>query len=266
LNAPRVFDMQHYQTLNPSRAAAVNLVLTDVRRQQDLKTAADVGCGLGYFSGFLDSLGLLVRGVDGRNDNVEEASRRFPHISFRTIDAEADALRALGTFDVVLCFGLLYHLENPFRAIRNLHAMTSKLLLVESVVFPGSEPIMALIDEEPNDDQGLHHIAFYPTEACLVKLLYRAGFPNVYRFSTMPEHPDFRPTANVRQVRTMLAASEYSLATASLELMVESHIAIKPWDAASGAKEAGFFDKLRRFVDKPLPEKVESLKRRLGSE
>jgi hypothetical protein len=37
------------------------------------------------------------------------------------------SLRDIGTVDLVLSVGLLYHLENPFRAIRNFHALTGKL-------------------------------------------------------------------------------------------------------------------------------------------
>src|SRR5580765_2579479 len=118
--------------------------------------------------------GPKVIGVDGRQQNVEEARRRFPEIAFRHCDAQDAALRALGQFDLVFCFGLLYHLENPLLTIRHLHAMTTKLLLVEAVIFPGEEPIMALVDEGMTEDQGLNHFAFYPTEACLIKMLYRA--------------------------------------------------------------------------------------------
>jgi 2-polyprenyl-3-methyl-5-hydroxy-6-metoxy-1,4-benzoquinol methylase len=102
-----------------------------------LRTALDVGCGLGHFSGLLHSSGLQVSAVDGRQGNVEEGRRRYPQVSFRKFDAEDYALRELGKFDLVFCFGLLYHLENPMLTIRHLQAMTKTLLLVEAVTFPG---------------------------------------------------------------------------------------------------------------------------------
>lgn len=266
MSAPRVFDLTHYEKLNTTRAAVVGDLLTHLKGQLTLKTAIDVGCGMGYFSAYLDSLGLEVTAVDGRGENVEEAGRRVPHVRFHTQNAEDRALPDLGRFDLVLCFGLLYHLENPFAAIRNLHALTSHLLLVESVIFPGSEPMMALVDEVPNADQGLNNIAFYPTEACLVKMMYQAGFPNVFRLSRMPEHPDFHTARNVRRVRTMLAGSYHSLAGLSFDVIAEPRIPIRPWDATSGAREDDFLDRLRRFLDKPLPGKVEAVKRRLTSD
>jgi SAM-dependent methyltransferase len=250
LSAPRVFDLHHYQTLNPSRAAATKNVLAEVRDQLGLHTAADVGCGLGYFSSLLHSLGLSVRGTDGRKENVEEASRRFPHISFQTMDAEDDALRALGCFDLVLCFGLLYHLENPFHAIRNLHGITSKLLLVESVVFPGAEPIMALVDEGPHADQGLHHIGFYPTESCLVKLLYKAGFANVYQFAKMPNLQDYDARRRGGRLRTMLAASHILINSGLLELVKEPQPRLieRLWPDGNAEPKASYFQKVRRLA------------------
>src|SRR5262249_31737188 len=142
LNEPRIFDRSHYQSLNEARGAVVRQLLSELRPMLNLQTAVDVGCGLGYFSGLLHSLGLGVTAIDGRRENVEEAQRRFPEIPFHVINAEDSALLDLGHFDLVFCFGLLYHLENPFMTIRHLHAMTLKLLLVEAVCFPSSEPIL----------------------------------------------------------------------------------------------------------------------------
>jgi SAM-dependent methyltransferase len=241
-------------------------LLSELKYQLRVETAIDVGCGMGYFSAYLHSRGLQVTAVDGRKENVEEAGRRVPQVEFHTVNAEDYALRDLGQFDLVLCFGLLYHLENPFVALRHLHALTKHFLLVESVIFPGAEPMMALVDEEMHEDQGLNHLAFYPTEACLVKLMYRAGFPNVYRFSKMPEHDHYHSTQNARQVRTMLAASRSPLQTNLLEPAAEPRMGMKPWDPTSGMKEEVLLQKLRRFADKPLPDKIRSLKFRLSAD
>src|SRR5260370_25558098 len=143
LSSPRVFDQAHYDSLNVARGAKVSEILSELKDKLGLQTAIDVGCGFGYFSALLGSLGLAVSGVEGRRENAEEAARRTPGVVFHTLNAEDPALASLGRFDLVFCFGLLYHLENPFLAVRHLHAITEKILLVECVVFPGSEPIMA---------------------------------------------------------------------------------------------------------------------------
>jgi SAM-dependent methyltransferase len=171
------------------------------------KTALDVGCGVGEFSRVLASMGLDVSGVDVRRENVAEARDRFPDLAFRELSVEADAFRGLGSFDLVLCFGLLYHLENPFAAIRNLFAVTKSLLIVESQVIPETLPSATLVDEGEAEDQSLHYVAFVPSEACLVKMLYRAGFTSVFRPRHLPEHPDFKRSPRSQQRRTVLTAA-----------------------------------------------------------
>lgn len=261
MNAPRIFDAKHYESLNASRDAVVSALLSELMQPLGLRTALDVGCGLGYFSGLLRSLGFEVSAVDGRQQNVEEAQRRFPQIPFRRCDAQDVALRELGKFDLIFCFGLLYHLENPMLTVRHLHAMTQQLLLVEAVIYPGEQPIMALVDEGPTEDQGLNHIAFYPTEACLVKMLYRSGFSSVYGFNIQPSHPEYIAGNKTRRTRTMLAASIEPVRSRFLEYLVESSVPIAPWDPTNNTTKLHMLQKLRWFVNNSLAEKLKSIKR-----
>lgn len=202
-----VFDQNHYDALNRARAVFLDRFLPEWKRQFAMKNAIDVGCGFGYFSAFLAVQGFEVVAIDGREQNISEARRRYEGIDFQLFDAEQPSLAGLGSFDLVLCFGLLYHLENPFRAIRNLFSLTRQVLVLESVSIPSQAVAMELLDESTLDDQGLNYVAFYPSEACLVKMLYRAGFRQVYSFSEHPQHADFQSNRNRHRYRTMLVAS-----------------------------------------------------------
>lgn len=266
MSSARIFDLAVYGELNKARAAVVSQLLLGLRERTTLRTALDVACGAGYFSGLLSSLGFEVIGVDGRQENVEDCTQRYPAIRFERFNAEETALRSLGKFDLVLCFGLLYHLENPLMAIRHLEALTRNVLLVEGVIFQGREPIMGLIDELPLDDQGLSYTAFYPTEACLQKMLYRAGFSHVYKFKAMPRFPGYRKSGRLPKVRTMLAASHEPILTDLLEPVSEPRIYVAPWDQRSVAASKGWIQKLVRFMNKPLAEKVNSVKRAIGTQ
>jgi SAM-dependent methyltransferase len=259
LASTRIFDQQHYDLLNSSRGEVVSRLLAEIKMPLGLRTAVDVGCGLGYFSGLLQSTGFEVTGVDGRHQNVEEAQRRNPNTRFLRFDAEDPSLRSLGRFDLVFCFGLLYHLENPLLAIRHLRAMTEKVLLVEGVIFPGDEPTMGLVDEGPSEDQGLNHIAFYPTEACLQKMLYCAGFRFVYRFTAPPEHPGYHRNGRIPKIRTMLAASHELITSSQLEVVPQPSTPIQPWDAENVAANTSSAEALRGFSQKRLSEKLKIL-------
>ncbi len=134
--------------------------------------------------------------------------------------------------------------------IRHLHAMTKNVLLVESVTFPGQEPIMALVDEGRTEDQGLNHLAFYPTESCLVKMLYRAGYSDVYGFRKQPNHPEYREGINARRTRTMLVGGLKPIQSALLDRLSEVSTPIAPWDPSSGAAEPDTLQKLKLLMGK----------------
>lgn len=263
LSSPRIFDREHYDSLNEARANSIRDFLAPLKEELGLQSAVDVGCGVGFFSGVLRSFGLRVAGVDGRADNAGEARRRHPEIDFHLCDAEELTVKLLGQFDLVFCYGLLYHLQNPFRVIKQLKEMTKKLLLVEAAIYPGNEPVMALVDEPPQEDQGLGYFAFYPTQQCYEKMLYRAGFSYVYRFSELPEHEAYFASPGKRRVRTLLAASHQPLRWPGLKLIAEPMSSIQPCDPTSGLKGPVLLNRVRRFTQLPTKEKITTVKRLL---
>src|SRR6266700_5002405 len=187
----RIFDRPHYRALDQARIMLLRKCLGEWKNQLGLGTAWDIGCGVGNFSTLLMELGFQTRALEGREDNAAEARKRNPGLHVNVADVEDPAIAEWGPSDLVLCFGLMYHLENPFRAIRSLHRLTGKLIIVESVCTGDEHPTLLLCQEETSEDQGLQNIAFYPSETCLIKMLYCSGFANVYRFVSLPDHKDF---------------------------------------------------------------------------
>jgi tRNA (mo5U34)-methyltransferase len=216
-----VFDRQSRQRIHESRKEFLGRLLHDFRAAHDLTSALDVGCGIGFFSNFLSSHGLKVVGLDAREENIAEAGSRYPGVEFIHGDAEDSSIQKLGQFDLVVCFGLLYHLENPFRVVRNLCALTKQILIIESMVSPGLEPIARLVHETPGKDQGLHYVALIPSEACLVRMLFHAGFTEVYATTALPNDEDFLETVTRHRRRTMLVVSKQRLHSALLRPLTQ---------------------------------------------
>lgn len=106
------------------------------------KTAVDLGCLEGGLSYELWRAGLTVLGVEGRADNLErcllvrdwfEAAGRMDFVQ-----ADVRDFRPGRTFDVVLCSGLLYHLDDPAAYIGELGKLTAPggLLYLDTHVAP----------------------------------------------------------------------------------------------------------------------------------
>jgi SAM-dependent methyltransferase len=240
-----VFDK--YGEINDRRKEFLQNTLEDLIPGYNLKTAMDVGCGVGYFSNFLALMGMDVTAFDGRNENVSEARDRYPHIAFKQYDIEDLRPSELEPCDLVLCFGLLYHLENPFRAIRNLSLLTKKFLIIESMVAPFEQPLAALVDETHSVDQSLNYVALVPSEKALIKMLYKAGFVSVFRAQELPEHEDFKESMSCKRRRGIFIGSKLDVSILNFMKLTEPP-APDIWEKRMGQKAQRFLRILKRSI------------------
>jgi len=261
--APTVFDQKRYVELIEARGETIRKIVPELRRALNLSTALDAGCGLGFFSDVLRECGLLVHGFDGRAENVAEAQRRYPGIPFELGDVEDCKIKDLGSFDLVLCFGLLYHLESPLKAIRNLRALAKKVLFVESMCLPTFE-LQIILREEPRlVDQSLSDLALYPSEGSIVKMLFRSGFKYVYRTAVLPDHDEFRETPYFRRRRTVLLASSEPILIGGLIPLDEPCEASHPWQKQP--PRPPWPQRLKRLWQRPARINYAALTRRIHS-
>jgi FkbM family methyltransferase len=255
------FDQREYRKLIEARGETIRQVVGKLKRALHLSNAVDAGCGVGFFSKTLEDCGLNACGFDGRAENVNEARNRFPQIPFGQGDIEDRTILELGRFDLVLCFGLLYHLENPLRAVRNLRGLTEKCLLLESMCVPEEKSSMLLREEPEQGDQSLTSVACYPSEGSMVKMLYRAGFAAVYRVTRLPDHDDFRETTDHARRRTVLLASSVPIDIAGFRLLPEPQEKENPW-AKKPVVTPTLPQRIRRFLASPIRRKYITLANR----
>ena len=204
-----LFDQPYYLEINEARWATASAILSSL---PPMNTCIDAGCGPGWFSSRLLETGLSVFGFDGRHEIVEEARKRAPGALFSTLDITSrHAADGLPVADLVFCFGLLYHLENPFAAIRGLHGATRRFMLIETQIAPESGPACRLVSEGNNETQGLTYHALIPSRSVLVKMLYVAGYKSVLRYTGRTNHPDFYDTEDKLHRREIFLASRVSV-------------------------------------------------------
>jgi FkbM family methyltransferase len=183
-----VFDTDAAHAINESRMAHLESLQLPLAHRRVL----DVGCGVGHLAQFFVAKGCEVICIDAREENIASLRTRYPGLGARVLNVETDSLLPLGRFDIVFSFGLLYHLENPIAALRNMAAVCDDLLLLETVILDHPEPLVRIVDEPTETvSQAVSGVAVRPTPAFVSMALSRAGLPFVYAPLTPPKHPDF---------------------------------------------------------------------------
>jgi hypothetical protein len=174
-------------------------------------TALDLACHQGWFALHLARRGFdSILGVDARAEHLADAQLMADVLGVRTLrplqlDIEDARPADLGTHDVTLMLGLLYHLENPVRALRLARAVTRRLLVVESQVVPnlsgvvdwgswrfqrhmvGSFGIIDETEETHAPEASVRGICLAPSAEALEWLLRRVGFARVERLLPPPD-------------------------------------------------------------------------------
>jgi tRNA (mo5U34)-methyltransferase len=114
---------------------------------------------------------------------------RSSHADVVVADFMAMDLQPLGAFDVVLFLGVIYHLEEPLRALRRVRQVTRGVAVIESEAVTvsglGRRPLWQFVDAAQ-----LHHdptIWWVPTAEGLRSMCLAAGFARADLVSGPPE-------------------------------------------------------------------------------
>jgi len=110
---------------------------------QDLrgKRVLDVGAWDGWFSFECERRGAEVVAVDCLPlDTFLEAKELLKsRVEYLTLDVNELSAQRLGTFDIVLFFGVLYHLRHPLLGLEKATELSTGLVLIESYVIEREE-------------------------------------------------------------------------------------------------------------------------------
>ncbi len=165
----------------------------------------DIACHQGFFATQLARRGCReVVAVDARAEHIADTTLMagvYGLANLRTVRADIATLdaAALGTFDVTLMLGLLYHVENPVGALRLARALTRRACVIETQVTPNMTGVVdwgaytfqrhmvgsfALIDETDEThapEASTTGICLCPSYEALRFVLSKVGFARVER-------------------------------------------------------------------------------------
>jgi hypothetical protein len=159
-------------------------------------TVLEVGAGIGDLSSYYADRGNPITITEGREENLALVHRyypkdEYPHVEIRPLDMEEPTLLPNAPFDLIHCYGLLYHLRKAERAIAYMSESCKRLLLLETCVSYGSEELTHLLHEPSYDPtQAMSGTGCRPTRSWIFSQLKR-HFEYVYVPRTQPNHREF---------------------------------------------------------------------------
>lgn len=160
----------------------------------------DVACNNGGVSIEAAKQGAnFVLGVDIVEKYIQQARFVKAALGYENVEFEQTSVydidaKDIGKFDVTLCLGLLYHLENPVLAMRKVGAVTRHIMVVDTQILPTPEdpkPLWhmaparkAQLTDDPQKAQwnlykDQDYLRFKPNQSAVRRLLKFLGFEKI---------------------------------------------------------------------------------------
>ena len=151
------------------------------------KKILELGSGHGHIGAFFAELGAEVLCLDGRSQNVIFATlkhRRIPNIRFEQFNLDQD-FSAFGRFDLIINFGLIYHLKNVEAHLRWFFSIADDMVL-ETVVCDSTDPQKIFFCEERSevDEEALEGTGSRPSPFYVERIAQDSNF-EIMRYFTV---------------------------------------------------------------------------------
>lgn len=154
-------------------------------------TVLEVGAGIGDHSSFFIDRGCHMVISEARKENMKIIQSRYPNIRTLQLDLNNPPKTFNESFDIVYCYGVLYHTQDPVRAIEFMGNCCKKMLLLSTRVSFGNEELLNLVPENAaNPIQSISGTGCRPTRKWIYNHL-RKYFKYVYLPITQPNHDEF---------------------------------------------------------------------------
>lgn len=127
----------------------------------------------GYIGYRFSLMGAQVHCIEGRQANVDNIRRTFPALSVEQADLDRPDW-PWGKWDIIINFGLYYHLQNYHREHMVNCLQNCNLMFFETVVYDSSEPEL-FVRSESGDDQSLTDVGGNPSTSYVENILRENG-------------------------------------------------------------------------------------------
>ncbi len=142
----------------------------------------EVGAGIGDHSHYYIDRECSVTITEVRAESLRYLEKRYPDCRVRLLDMESPSHIEGSPFDVVHCYGLLYHLGNPQEALAFLSQNTTGMLFLETRVSFGEDREINLAAETKSEPhQAYSGTGCWPTRPWVFEELRRLSTMCIFR-------------------------------------------------------------------------------------
>ncbi|HDY89391.1 MAG TPA: class I SAM-dependent methyltransferase [bacterium] len=154
-------------------------------------TVLEVGAGIGDLSHYYIDRRCKITITEARLENLQYLKKRFPDENIQYLNMESPSYLKEAPFDIVHCYGLIYHLSNPEQALQFLSSCCKKMLFLSTCVsFANSNIINWVTENQSSLTQAISGTGCLPTRPWVFKKLSKL-FKYVYIPKTQPNHEEF---------------------------------------------------------------------------
>lgn len=137
------------------------------------KRILELGAFNGYVGACMQQLGADVLSIEGRTSNVKQIRKNFPQLKCEVGDLDTDVW-AYGKWDIIINFGLYYHLQHKHEAHLKNCIQNCDLMFFETVIRDNYQP-MIFYRKESGSDQSLSGVGGYPTTSYVENIFNSMG-------------------------------------------------------------------------------------------
>lgn len=138
------------------------------------KTLLDLGCRFGDNGNRFHEYGAIVTCCDARMENLQKTNDMFPHLKTFYIDLDNEDIE--DSYDIILHWGVLYHLKEIEKHIQNVSEKCNVMLLESEVSNSDDKTFFVSVNEDNTYDQAFNGLGIRPSQQYVEEILERNGF------------------------------------------------------------------------------------------
>lgn len=112
---------------------------TEILSRDRPLSVVDLGCLEGGYTVELARMGFNALGIEIREESIEKCQYVKDNLcldNLRFAQDDVRNLRQYGTFDIVFCYGLFYHLDNPAAYLKEMYDSCNGVLILDTHYAP----------------------------------------------------------------------------------------------------------------------------------